>query len=159
MALLPILLPLPIQHQATISLTAFKAVQSALAIPKPQFPDRTQAVIESTQYDATQADLRAKQQQSALINVPAPTIAPTPPIMSQIESPMMSIFMRESGNNPHAINASSGACGLGQAEPCSKLPCSLDDYNCQVNFFTQYANSRYGGWPQAWDFWQQMHYW
>lgn len=60
------------------------------------------------------------------------------------------VFNRESGNNPGAINPSSGACGLGQAEPCSKLPCSLSDYNCQVNYFTGYMEARYGSWEASW---------
>lgn len=37
----------------------------------------------------------------------------------------MFIYLHESGNRPNAVNASSGACGLGQALPCSKMPCLL----------------------------------
>lgn len=69
------------------------------------------------------------------------------------------IYMHESGNNPHAINASSGACGLGQALPCSKLPCSLDDYACQDNWFTNYAVQRYGSWEAAYNFWVAHNWW
>lgn len=68
---------------------------------------------------------------------------------------MSFIFAKESGGNPGAVNASSGACGLGQALPCSKLTsvCSLSDVGCQTAFFTNYANSRYGGWQGAKEFW------
>jgi len=69
------------------------------------------------------------------------------------------IYAKESGNNPGAINASSGACGLGQALPCSKMPCSLSDYACQDNFFTNYMLSRYGTWANARAFWLRMHWW
>lgn len=69
------------------------------------------------------------------------------------------IYQHESGNNPGAINASSGACGLGQALPCSKMPCSLSDYACQDNFFTQYMLSRYGTWENAVAFWQSHKWW
>lgn len=69
--------------------------------------------------------------------------------------------MHESGNNPGAINPTSGACGLGQALPCSKMPCGLTlaDYACQDAFFTQYAISRYGGWAQAQAAWEAQGWW
>jgi len=56
----------------------------------------------------------------------------------------MEIIAKESGFNPHAINSSSGACGLGQALPCAKMPCSLDDVRCQVNWMNRYITARYG---------------
>ena len=71
----------------------------------------------------------------------------------------MFIYMRESGNRPNAINASSGACGLGQALPCSKMPCSLSDYACQDAFFTSYMQARYGTWENARAFWLAHHWW
>lgn len=64
------------------------------------------------------------------------------------------IYMKESGNRTDAINPSSGACGLGQALPCSKMPCSLQDYACQDNYFTNYMLSRYGSWEAAASFWK-----
>ena len=71
------------------------------------------------------------------------------------------IYQKESGNNPSSINRSSGACGLGQAWPCSKLrlSCSLTDYECQDAFFTKYAVDRYGSWDNAWSFWQLHNWW
>jgi hypothetical protein len=71
----------------------------------------------------------------------------------------MFIYMSESGNRTNAINAGSGACGLGQALPCSKLPCSLSDYACQDAWFNQYAIARYGSWQNAMLFWQDHHWW
>lgn len=62
------------------------------------------------------------------------------------------IYMHESGCRTNAINEI-GACGIGQALPCSKMPCSLSDYACQNSFFTQYVNERYGGWAGAYSWW------
>jgi hypothetical protein len=69
------------------------------------------------------------------------------------------IYNHESGNRTNAINPSSGACGLGQALPCSKMPCSLNDYNCQDTFFTNYASQRYGSWQNAAIFWSANSWW
>lgn len=69
------------------------------------------------------------------------------------------IYQHESGNRTDAINPSSGACGLGQALPCSKMPCSLSDYACQDNFFTNYMKSRYGTWENAVAFWKSHKWW
>lgn len=71
----------------------------------------------------------------------------------------MFIYYHESGNRPNAINASSGACGLGQALPCSKMNCSLSDYACQDAFFTRYMLARYGTWQNAKSFWLQHRWW
>lgn len=67
------------------------------------------------------------------------------------------IITRESGWRPTVIN-SIGACGLGQALPCSKLPCQLTDPVCQLNWINGYVNGRYGGFSQAKGFWQ-AHNW
>lgn len=69
------------------------------------------------------------------------------------------IYSHESGNNPSAINPESGACGLGQALPCSKMGCSLTDYSCQDAYFTTYMQSRYGSWGNAEGFWIAHHWW
>lgn len=78
---------------------------------------------------------------------------------SSCDSAKACIYQKESGNNPGAINKSSGACGLGQAWPCSKMKCSLSDYACQDAFFTNYAVTRYGSWENAWAFWSANHWW
>lgn len=67
------------------------------------------------------------------------------------------IYMKESGNNPAAVNAS-GCRGLGQACPGSKLPCG-NDYACQDAWFTNYAISRYGSWENAYLFWLGHNWW
>jgi len=69
------------------------------------------------------------------------------------------IYMKESSNNQYAINESSGACGLGQALPCSKMGCELSDYECQDNYFTDYMSRRYGSWANAVVFWEVNRWW
>jgi len=76
-----------------------------------------------------------------------------------VSGAMEFIFLKESGNRTDAINASSGACGLGQALPCSKMPCSLSDRVCQTKWFTNYAIQRYGGWAGAKAFWLANRWW
>jgi hypothetical protein len=56
------------------------------------------------------------------------------------------LIARESGFRPDAINPSSGACGLAQALPCSKMQCSLDEegIDCQLEWIKNYVEQRYG---------------
>jgi len=61
------------------------------------------------------------------------------------------IIARESSFNNRAINQSSGACGLAQALPCSKMACDLDDIDCQLNWIKKYIKSRYGSVKKALD--------
>lgn len=56
----------------------------------------------------------------------------------------LELYFRESGLRPTAVNKSSGACGLVQALPCSKLPCTLQDAECQVKWGAKYIKNRYG---------------
>ena len=60
---------------------------------------------------------------------------------------------KESGWNPNAVNKSSGACGLAQALPCSKVAGSPYDPVNSLNWMNNYVNGRYGGWKGAYDFW------
>lgn len=69
------------------------------------------------------------------------------------------IIGRESGWNPNATNASSGACGLAQALPCSKVPGNGYDPVDNLRWAAGYAKSRYGGWAQAYAAWNAQHWW
>lgn len=62
------------------------------------------------------------------------------------------LFHRESSLNPGAINPTSGACGLVQALPCSKLKCEFADVECQVKWGYDYVNNRYGDVSKALEF-------
>ena len=54
------------------------------------------------------------------------------------------LYCRESSLDHTAVNPKSGACGLVQALPCSKLGCSLDDLDCQLKWGSKYIENRYG---------------
>ena len=72
------------------------------------------------------------------------------------------IITRESGWQVHALNPSSGAYGLAQALPGSKMaaagPDWHDDGGTQLRWMRSYVNSRYGSACAAWAFWQ-AHSW
>lgn len=72
------------------------------------------------------------------------------------------IVSRESGWNYTASNASSGAYGLVQALPGSKMASAGADWQTnpatQIKWGLSYMNSRYGSPCGAWDFWQVNHY-
>ena len=59
------------------------------------------------------------------------------------------LVQRESGWNPNAVNASSGACGLAQALPCSKMGPNWNDPVTALKWQYNYVNGRYGGYAGA----------
>ncbi|EPH02328.1 hypothetical protein HMPREF1531_01634 [Propionibacterium sp. oral taxon 192 str. F0372] len=59
------------------------------------------------------------------------------------------LITRESTWNPNAVNASSGACGLVQALPCSKLGPNWNDPIVALKWGDNYVKTVYGGWQQA----------
>jgi uncharacterized protein YabE (DUF348 family) len=63
------------------------------------------------------------------------------------------IVGKESGWNPNSINRSSGACGLAQALPCSKVPGNPYNPTDSLNWMNGYVNGRYGGWQGAYNHW------
>ena len=65
------------------------------------------------------------------------------------------LIVNESGCRTNAVNPSSGACGIPQAYPCSKLPCPLNDSGavCQLQWMDNYVKERYGSWDSALSFW------
>ncbi|MFD0638601.1 transglycosylase SLT domain-containing protein [Catenulispora yoronensis] len=72
------------------------------------------------------------------------------------------IIQRESGWNVHASNPGSGAYGLGQALPGSKMASAGSDWRdnpaTQIKWVLSYMDSRYGSPCGAWSFWQS-HNW
>jgi soluble lytic murein transglycosylase-like protein len=69
------------------------------------------------------------------------------------------IVKRESGWNPNATNRSSGACGLVQALPCSKVPGNGYNPVDNLRWGSGYASGRYGGWAGAYAFWVSHNWW
>jgi hypothetical protein len=72
------------------------------------------------------------------------------------------IVTRESGWNYTATNASSGAYGLVQALPGSKMSSAGADWRTnpatQIKWGLNYMNSRYNSPCGAWSFWQANHW-
>ena len=73
------------------------------------------------------------------------------------------IVSHESRWNPQARNASSGAYGLCQALPGSKMASYGSDWQTnpvtQLKWCSGYAHSRYGSWHAAYSYWVSHHYW
>ncbi|MET9120018.1 transglycosylase SLT domain-containing protein [Streptomyces sp. NPDC004528] len=73
-----------------------------------------------------------------------------------------SLVTHESGWNPYATNPSSGAYGLFQALPGSKMASAGADWRTnpitQVRWGLSYIGSRYGSPCGAWSFWQGHHW-
>ena len=63
------------------------------------------------------------------------------------------ILKKEAGYRVDAVNEI-GACGMGQANPCSKMNCPLDEsgIECQFQWIVGYINRRYGDPLTAWNF-------
>lgn len=96
--------------------------------------------------------------------VETPTVAPTQPTGTCAEWMQAAgvtdevnaaeLIRRESGCNPNAVNASSGACGIPQALPCSQLGTS--DPVQQIKWMQDYVVRRYGSWAGAVQFHNRM---
>lgn len=73
------------------------------------------------------------------------------------------IVFKESTWNYLARNASSGAYGLCQALPGSKMASAGSDWETnpvtQLRWCDSYAKARYGSWSAAYSFWLRNHYW
>ncbi|MDB1086933.1 transglycosylase SLT domain-containing protein [Streptomyces sp. ACA25] len=72
------------------------------------------------------------------------------------------IVERESGWNHTATNPSSGAYGLVQSYPASKMASAGSDWRTnpatQIRWGLNYMNERYGSPCGAWEFWQANHW-
>ena len=72
------------------------------------------------------------------------------------------LVMHESGFNPNSVNTQSGACGVFQANPCSKvIKYGYKDYytnwKTQVNWGLDFiaVHKRYGTPKKAWAYWKK----
>lgn len=73
------------------------------------------------------------------------------------------IVQKESGWRYTAVNAGSGATGLCQSLPASKMATAGGDYLTnpvtQLRWCNSYAQARYGSWAGAYQFWISRHWW
>ena len=126
----------------------------------------TQKKLDETnkQLQETQKQLEAKRHAATVYAAelayvpPAPVVSNTAPAGCGDNTYANFIYMHESGCRTNAVNEI-GACGIGQANPCGKMGCSLSDYACQNAFFTQYANDCYGSWYNAYIYWVNHRVW
>lgn len=67
---------------------------------------------------------------------------------------LVNLWNRESGWNPYARNKKSGACGIPQSLPCSKMKSEGSDYKTnyktQIRWGLKYIKNRYGSPSNAW---------
>jgi hypothetical protein len=72
------------------------------------------------------------------------------------------IWTRESGWNEHSENRTTGAYGIPQALPASKMAVYGEDYRDnpvpQIRWGLSYITGRYGSPCGAWNFWQANHW-
>ena len=68
---------------------------------------------------------------------------------------LVKLWYRESSWNPNAVNKKSGACGVPQSLPCSKMASEGADYRTnyktQVRWGCKYIKARYGTPSKAWE--------
>lgn len=150
-------IPPKVSNADSIKTTTVK-VDSFYKKQPVSFPDRTIEHTAAKQADNARLEAARIAEAAKVVQIPAPAqIAITAPV--DTSDAKLFIYNKESGNNPNSINRSSGACGLGQALPCSKMGCALGDYACQDAFFTKYAMNRYGSWENAKAFWLKNSWW
>lgn len=130
------------------------------ASPRNGFPDRSKQISEAKQLDAQreQARLEAIKQAEAIKVAVMPKTAPIMAVngscrdwivqagVADVENAYW-LIMKESGCNPNSVNKSSGACGIPQALPCSKL--GTNDPVAQIQWMQNYCVRRYGSWAGA----------
>lgn len=134
----------------------------ALALPL-NVDKQSSKIVGSENQLRTQAQPKITEEIAKEAPKEVPAVIPQAVASAPPDSDMDFIFQKESGNRTNAVNASSGACGLGQALPCSKLANVCPDWQtnreCQIAFFSKYAQARYGGWSGAKTFWLAKHWW
>lgn len=73
------------------------------------------------------------------------------------------IMIKESGWNAGAVNPSSGAYGICQSLPGSKMASAGADWQTnavtQMRWCNSYAQGRYGGWANAYNAWRSKNWW
>ncbi|MEV6975838.1 transglycosylase SLT domain-containing protein [Kitasatospora sp. NPDC093806] len=170
----------PAQAQADAAAAAAQAqaqAQADAAVAAQAEADATAAAQAQAQAEAqAQADAKAKadaqaaasrsQERSALNSKPVYSGSPREIAAQIVPAGQLQCFnnivSRESSWNVTATNPSSGAYGLVQALPGSKMASAGSDWRTnpvtQIKWGLDYMNSRYGSPCGAWAFWQSHHW-
>ena len=166
--------------KASPSATPTKKAEPKKVAPKkavaPTATQRAQAITTATTAKSSSPSPSASASTATpteAFTAPTPT---TPPITGSKEDWMQQagidpkdyaavdyILFHESGWNYKAVNASSGAYGLCQALPGSKMASAGEDWATnpitQLKWCNEYAEGRYNGWAMAMKEWQIKHWW
>ncbi|GAA2835307.1 transglycosylase SLT domain-containing protein [Kitasatospora sp. CM 4170] len=152
------------QAQAQADAAAAAAAQAQAAQAQADAAAKAQAEAKA-KADAQAAASRS-QQRSALNAKPGYSGSPREIAAQIVPAGQLQCFSNivshESSWNPRAVNASSGAYGLVQALPGSKMASAGADWRTnpatQIKWGLDYMNSRYGSPCAAWSFWQTHHW-
>ncbi|MFC9331339.1 transglycosylase SLT domain-containing protein [Kitasatospora sp. NPDC057015] len=131
-----------------------------------------QAAEEKRKADEAAANRSKARSAMAAVESSAPPVSVSPGSVQELAQQIIGddaqfqcfsqIVKRESGWNYTATNASSGAYGLVQALPGSKMASAGADWRTnpatQIKWGLGYMNSRYGSPCGAWSFWQSHHW-
>jgi len=154
--------------QVTINKPALPQVQAqeTKQIEAPRAKEKKRVVK-----DATKVKKPVKKAPVVAKSVPKPAPVPTGSCSDWIRAAGISdvasaseLIRRESGCNPNAINPSSGACGISQSLPCSKMGGVNSDGTSavspvqQIIWMQNYVMARYGSWQSAVN-WHDTHNW
>jgi hypothetical protein len=170
LSLLSFVLLLPTPLHADLKVRPAEPIKLDIAqivtpIPKHNYDKEVLAPLRALQAVAkAKADKEAQdelaRQQALLAQAYTPANAPVVSYDEPADGYKAFIYNHESGNDPTRWNGS-GCLGLGQACPASKLLAVCPDmsYACEDQFFTNYANARYGSWAGAYAFWVAHRWW
>ncbi|MFF2348351.1 transglycosylase SLT domain-containing protein [Kitasatospora sp. NPDC058115] len=164
------------QADAQAAAAAAAAQAQAQAQAEADAAAQAQAAAQAEAEAKAQADAKAKadaaaaasrsQERSALNSKPSYSGSPREIAAQIVPAGQLQCFnnivSRESSWNVTATNPSSGAYGLVQALPGSKMASAGSDWRTnpvtQIKWGLNYMNSRYGSPCGAWAFWQSHHW-
>ncbi|MFI6443296.1 transglycosylase SLT domain-containing protein [Kitasatospora sp. NPDC050543] len=139
---------------------------------KEEAEKAAKAAEEKRKADEAAANRSKARSAMSAVDTSAPAVSVSPGSVQEIAQQIVGddaqfqcfsqIVKRESGWNYTATNASSGAYGLVQALPGSKMASAGADWRTnpatQIKWGLNYMNSRYGSPCGAWSFWQSHHW-
>ncbi|MYS19858.1 Transglycosylase SLT domain-containing protein [Streptomyces sp. DvalAA-14] len=133
------------------------------ASAKKKAADKAEALAkEKKEQEASQGDVNASFPVKSSYSIAAVQAMARSIVGSGQYACFSNIVSRESGWDYTATNASSGAYGLVQSNPGSKMASVASDWRTnpatQIKWGLNYMNSRYGSPCGAWEFWQGHSY-
>lgn len=128
-----------------------QAVQAEVPRKEPSTSNILNAELRSSEKAQTEQQAEVEpEENAATVAIPAPQSNTPEAWMNAANIPQSEqegykeLVARESSWNPHAVNPSSGSCGLAQELPCGKSGCQTGDPVCQLEWMRRYVKGRYG---------------